>query len=459
MEQLQNFSPNFNPDQPTYEFKLKKKRRKLKIFSIILLVIILLPVVGYFALDLIGKVITKPFDDSDLQLSAVNIRPEDNGFFLMQEAEKHMVDLKEFNIYQFLETIPEKDEWDKSGVNEFLTKNKKAIEIFNQIADKKYFQLPAFTDPANLYFNAPSVSSTGWRALARISILESLHLAHHSDTEKSITQAIKILRIGHNIGQGQGTLINSLIGMAIQKNSLNLIRKINSENLIDPKLSKNTIRILEELKNNRLSAINALKIEYIMNANTWDALAEGTYYQHYGEEFGHWNWYSFNPKETKRLMANIAFRPLIEIIQKEDCSGLSTNILKLKQKEKNFNNRKFINFLKPNIAGKKLAFITASSFDGFLERACSMDNNVDLTRLLLALKQFENQNQKPPDSLDELVPEFIDKIPKDTFSGKDLRYLPEKGIIYSVGADNVDNGGNPKSDIIIDIQNPTFDFY
>jgi hypothetical protein len=112
-----------------------------------------------------------------------------------------------------------------------------------------------------------------------------------------------------------------------------------------------------------------------------------------------------------------------------------------------------------NSLGKRFVDIFATNSSSIIRRFCIDTASNSLIQTFIALANFKNQNGGFPNSLNELVPEFIDKIPKDTFSGKDLRYLPEKGIIYSVGADNVDNGGNPKSDIIIDIQNPTFDFY
>ena len=71
------------------------------------------------------------------------------------------------------------------------------------------------------------------------------------------------------------------------------------------------------------------------------------------------------------------------------------------------------------------------------------------TQLLLALKIYQIRHNKLPESLSELVPEFFPQIPLDDFDGKPFRYLPGKKLIYSVGPDLKDSGGedfhkNPK---------------
>ena len=64
-----------------------------------------------------------------------------------------------------------------------------------------------------------------------------------------------------------------------------------------------------------------------------------------------------------------------------------------------------------------------------------------LRQLLLALKIYKEQHGKLPESLSELAPEFFPQVPVDDFDGKPFRYLPDKKLIYSVGPDLKDSGG------------------
>ena len=63
--------------------------------------------------------------------------------------------------------------------------------------------------------------------------------------------------------------------------------------------------------------------------------------------------------------------------------------------------------------------------------------------VMLALERYRQATGKWPDSLESLVPRWIAKVPVDPFDGKPLRYrrFDQGVIIYSVGMDEVDNGG------------------
>jgi hypothetical protein len=64
-------------------------------------------------------------------------------------------------------------------------------------------------------------------------------------------------------------------------------------------------------------------------------------------------------------------------------------------------------------------------------------------KLALALRLYRMKNEQYPEKLSQLVPDFLDKLPGDPFSGKDFLYRTEgKGfIVYSVGANLKDDGG------------------
>jgi hypothetical protein len=62
-----------------------------------------------------------------------------------------------------------------------------------------------------------------------------------------------------------------------------------------------------------------------------------------------------------------------------------------------------------------------------------------------AAMRYRNDTGKWPDSLDTLVPAYLDKLPIDPFTGNPLIYaVGEYGImVYSVGSDQTDDGGRP----------------
>jgi hypothetical protein len=74
--------------------------------------------------------------------------------------------------------------------------------------------------------------------------------------------------------------------------------------------------------------------------------------------------------------------------------------------------------------------------------------SLDATRTAVALERFRRQHGEWPQTLNELVPSFLNEVPKDRFDGQPLKYRVGDGgpVLYSVGADRVDNNGVPSTD-------------
>lgn len=73
---------------------------------------------------------------------------------------------------------------------------------------------------------------------------------------------------------------------------------------------------------------------------------------------------------------------------------------------------------------------------------------MDCALVGVAAERFRMMNERWPGSLDELVPAYLDAVPEDPFAdGHSLRLAKkERGIvIYSVGDDNVDDGGDVRN--------------
>jgi len=64
------------------------------------------------------------------------------------------------------------------------------------------------------------------------------------------------------------------------------------------------------------------------------------------------------------------------------------------------------------------------------------------TRTILALRAYQLTHGKLPPDLSALVPEFLNEVPIDDFDGQPLRYSPERKIVYSVGQNLKDDGGD-----------------
>src|SRR5262249_15700466 len=58
--------------------------------------------------------------------------------------------------------------------------------------------------------------------------------------------------------------------------------------------------------------------------------------------------------------------------------------------------------------------------------------------------RYRREKKTWPDAIDKLCPQYLATVPIDPFDGQPLRYRPlEDGVmVYAVGDDGVDDGGN-----------------
>jgi hypothetical protein len=64
----------------------------------------------------------------------------------------------------------------------------------------------------------------------------------------------------------------------------------------------------------------------------------------------------------------------------------------------------------------------------------------------IALKRYELRHHQLPATLDELTPDLLKTVPIDCMDGQPLRYRPKADgtfLLYSVGENGVDDGGDP----------------
>lgn len=98
---------------------------------------------------------------------------------------------------------------------------------------------------------------------------------------------------------------------------------------------------------------------------------------------------------------------------------------------------------KPNVYNL-LAWMTADAYPKAIERFAQAQNSVDLATVAAALERYRLAHGSYPEILDSLVPQFIEKLPADVIDGAPLKYRrTEDGlfILYSIGWDETDNGG------------------
>jgi len=91
-----------------------------------------------------------------------------------------------------------------------------------------------------------------------------------------------------------------------------------------------------------------------------------------------------------------------------------------------------------------IALMICSRVVHLSKRFTFAQESVDLARVACALERHRIAHGEYPETLDALVPQFIEKLPQDIINGQPLRYHrtdKEQFVLYSVGWNETDDGG------------------
>jgi hypothetical protein len=93
---------------------------------------------------------------------------------------------------------------------------------------------------------------------------------------------------------------------------------------------------------------------------------------------------------------------------------------------------------------RAFGILLAADWKGAFLMAARTHSQLVLSETALAVERYRlaHRDQLPP-VLQDLVPAYLAAVPADPFDGKPLRYnrLPKGYLLYSIGEDGVDNGG------------------
>lgn len=104
-----------------------------------------------------------------------------------------------------------------------------------------------------------------------------------------------------------------------------------------------------------------------------------------------------------------------------------------------------VSFLSGGFVPYHLPSILTESSLKLNSKAFAAETQRDLAVVAIAIKRYQLRHGKLPPSLEVLAPEFLGVVPLDRMDGKPLRYRVngQAGfMLYSVGSDGTDNGGD-----------------
>ena len=250
------------------------------------------------------------------------------------------------------------------------------------------------------------------------------------------------LRFGDLVQKDASSLIAYLVGVAIFSSSAESAMELARDPATPPETLAQLAAELETIGPFDRGLVEALKTEHRTAGNVVDDLCakreQGTMAATLGFNTNRWAiWfltsrYSFKPNQTKRDMG-AGHRIMIA-----DAGRIYADMEKYDVAEKE--GGRWAELL-PNAIGDYLCMLMMPS-DAIVTAKCQADGILAGAKLVLACNRFARDKGRCPETLAELVPDFLGEVPRDPYDGAPFRYSAEKGLVWAVGTNLTDESGS-----------------
>ncbi|MEJ0021956.1 MAG: hypothetical protein WDN47_05315 [Candidatus Doudnabacteria bacterium] len=440
-------------------------KHKMKLWKKILMILVILIIVigaGIYFLPFILTVLhpgdATLIDDSQLTLQKVSVPDADNGFYDLNKITPTMINVPSndqkiaFDLEYTDFTKPV--QWDQHLVDQVLSQNQQALSLFDAAAGKGHVQVPDYANPININPNTAEPPTNTWRSAARLQAIKALSLSAQGKPDEALLEAAKLNKVGYNIINGHNGLIGVLVGLAIrQLGSQTILRILPFNN--PGKQTLETVRTtLQDSSNNLEGYKDGFRFDYTNISNQiTQTVKDGDVSSFAYAKYAKYGYY-YKPNQTKNLFTNLYNSQVAAIGVKCDLAESNQQLnTTLSQFAVDISSRNLP--FAENAIGKNLFSTFAVSLGSVVTKECQNDLIANVAQIELAIKEYEMDKGQLPNTLAELVPQYLTAVPQDPFDHQPIRYSATKKILYSVGLKNQDLGGSTGNDWT-SMDNPTF---
>jgi len=376
-------------------------------------------------------------DDADLRITFDDIPVDENAFTYFNRAAGELLWSTSESGKRRLADLAKGKDWDDALAADVLAQNEGVLELIEQGLACPRCQLPEVRRYDDKLSYLPP-----WRNVAQLGAIRAEQILRQGQEREALDQAMLIIRFGHTVEHGRGCVIPYLVGMNIKQIGRREFASIVSRCTLGP---DDLTPYIEQLGCYRFSGdelAEAFRVEYMIAANTLDDIAAGRYSvedpddgssDRRGSVF-------LKPNRTKKRMAE-AIRLLIASTHETHAAATLPKIDR--DRDVGWTIRAI---LSGNFVGRDLYRLIMPALERVHISKCRENCSIAATQVLVALKCYQVEHGELPETLDELVPEYLEAVPLDDFDGTPMKYSKEKRVVYAVGTNLTDNGGIAKDD-------------
>lgn len=374
---------------------------------------------------MVSPAFTPKVNDSDLAVARKEVSVEANGFNALEQVANKRWWPDEYS--QELGELARGTNWDAELAVVVVTNNEAILKAFDQALKALEFQVPEYQ-----FSNDVSYLSE-WRSVGQIAAIRAQQSFRTGKEQDAFAQALDVVRLGNRMQNGGGPIIHYFVGEAVRGLGLSAINSWVADTKLSSDQLKQVAADLRPLCDNAAALTNSLKAEY-------QGIKKGLADMRSGRSS---LWGQGVPLATVRILpvyneqktlAKLA--GYIRTLQ----AGIKLPASQIDLTAFQRPNAPIKLLLSGNVVGEALFIMTAPALGGG-DKKSSAKVKEEATLGMLAIKAFQLKHGRLPETLGELVPEFLPAVPRDDYDGKPLSYQPAKRLLYSVGSDFKDDGG------------------
>ena len=386
-----------------------------------------------------------PADDAEFAVARPEVAPEENAFTYFLAATNLLV---ETTNAQWVADFLAGKAPDGAELRELVASNSACFAQVQRGTECVVCQIPlppSFFDAEFPYINP-------WLKIGRLLAVRSRQARLDGRWAEAAADALAVARMGGLVLDNAESMIHYLVGVAIAGEGFEQILALAA----DPAVPAEDLRVLavglDQLGPYDAGLVRALKMEALYAADLVAGFVSGRIdwidLIAFGNRGGERDLgkrllaavlrspYFFRPQATLRAV-RAKYRQAIR-----DAAG---PYAQADLTEESKFGQSLLQLLRPNSVGEFFRLVAVVPAQKTLETKCRVESLLAGAKLAVACNRFQREQGRWPETLPELVPDYLGEVPRDPFDGAPFRYSAEKGLVWSVGKNLTDEGGSTRA--------------
>ncbi|MES9832088.1 MAG: hypothetical protein ABW139_07555 [Candidatus Thiodiazotropha sp. DIVDIV] len=423
---------------------------------------ILFALVAFVAVGLsIGSIDSTGYDDRGLLGQLKDLPDSQNGYTeLAYTQTKDFILLSDRDCSHQLRQHVYSEAWDEVFIAQVISEGDQHMNSAISSLNYPYFKFPKSKDISVL----PNYQTI--IGIARMLIVKSMHDAKNNNIERAIQYAIYATDFSQKIKTQSGNeLISHMIGLVMQYEALTWLNQLTNDYDMNSKQFKKLLAIVNRIPSYHHDLFPQIfSGEFLFTNNMIDMITNRPLKNRWSDYWKSQDWwntdldkdFSYGKQTTKEKLFNLmqALFPKFYIHKNRTLSKLAQHYELLSQEtlafcnevnlpgEVNVDDVEWFDLITPN-ALADLWMNDSGVYKEYFTRRCFGHVHIEATKAAIAVSSYKFDHGELPESLHELIPNYLSSMPIDPFDGTNLKYSKEMGHVYSAGANFRDDGGSP----------------